>query len=655
MFKKLIILLVVIFALGAVVTISSISAILPWFVTRSDQTITTVDVSDPPQIAIPILPAATQVLPSGNLYKDESSGFQLTYPVDWTLDPSKPLGSRASQALLLSPGTTAESLAEGGSRVSIVIYAWDPTNDLSAYVARRKAAWNASSSTIIEEKDLILADGIRAVSFIVESTDKQRDFILITTAGEKYLEIVGQGNLELIEEVAQTLSPVVEPSQNYQSEYGHFTLQYPSRAIFYENQQVSVDGVISSAENTIAIQDTSINGTVLSLTYFTLPDDITLADFIRLENDCLELSSLGGQSLSLQGHEALLLSDTNCGPYGTSYIYTTAGNMGYRFTIETHEKYSVAAPFVDPILKSFQTHAEDITAPICFTPEELLPFAFSPDATKLMVRARSGVQVFDLESGAQETFFHSTQDVITAALSPDEKVLAWSLDDNTIQLLRISDQKVLHTLSGHTDMVTKLRFSPDGDLLVSASHDLWVRVWNLQGEELRSIQAGALGIASSPDGSVIATVPNDGPVALWDAASGEKIKDLGGLGGYDTSDVEFSPDGQYLAADLVTGLFLWRISDASLVWNGVKNSMAVTFSPDGRYLAYSDVDDGNKVILAAPDTGQLIRVIDKMQSPVWQLFFSPNASLLAATDGVEIRVWQVEDGTLLAIGKATCP
>ncbi len=43
---------------------------------------------------------------------------------------------------------------------------------------------------------------------------------------------------------------------------------------------------------------------------------------------------------------------------------------------------------------------------------------------------------------------------------------------------------------GHSDMVGKLRFTPDGNLLVSASHDDWVTVWNSQGEELHSFHAG---------------------------------------------------------------------------------------------------------------------------------------------------------------------
>jgi WD40 repeat protein len=96
--------------------------------------------------------------------------------------------------------------------------------------------------------------------------------------------------------------------------------------------------------------------------------------------------------------------------------------------------------------------------------------------------------------------------------------------------LRISDQEVLHTLSGHTDMVTKLRFSPDGRRLVSASHDGWVKVWSLQGEELRLFQPPGemLGIGISPDGRTLATVPFDGPITLWDLDTLEKIKDLGG-------------------------------------------------------------------------------------------------------------------------------
>ena len=52
--------------------------------------------------------------------------------------PLNQVGSRGSQGLLFSPGTTAEMIATGGSRLSITIYLWDPKNDLAAYAARRR-------------------------------------------------------------------------------------------------------------------------------------------------------------------------------------------------------------------------------------------------------------------------------------------------------------------------------------------------------------------------------------------------------------------------------------------------------------------------------------------------------------------------------------
>lgn len=178
----------------------------------------------------------------------------------------------------------------------------------------------------------------------------------------------------------------------------------------------------------------------------------------------------------------------------------------------------------------------------------------------------------------------------------------------------------------------------------------------MQGKLLPSIQTGReiLGLGISPDGTTLAAIPGDGPVSLWDLAENKMTSELGGTGGYDTSDAVFSPDGQYLAADLATGIFQWRVADGTLIWNDIHNSMAVSYSPNG-LLAYSNIDDNNKVTLTGPDGKRIIREIEGMQGPVWELFFSPDSSLLAATDGIDIRIWQVTDGSLLFIGKSTCP
>jgi hypothetical protein len=74
--------------------------------------------------------------------------------------------------------------------------------------------------------------------------------------------------------------------------------------------------------------------------------------------------------------------------------------------------------------------------------------------------------------------------VTRVAFSPDGNLLASASWDNTIRLYDTSDpnnpQPVGHPLQGHTGIVTSVAFSPDGKTLASSSADKTVRLWNLE-------------------------------------------------------------------------------------------------------------------------------------------------------------------------------
>lgn len=304
--------------------------------------------------------------------------------------------------------------------------------------------------------------------------------------------------------------------------------------------------------------------------------------------------------------------------------------------------------------------------PLCFV-TGFSPIAFMPDGVRILVRAENGVQIFNLQTMEEEEFLAAPTSLNypAVALSPDGEILAWALEDFSIQLIRISDKKLLHTLTGHTDIIGKLRFSPNGDRLYSASHDTWVRIWDMEGNLVHAFQPpGALGypdevlgIGISPDGTMLATIPFDGPVKLWDIKDYELVRELGGSGGYDTSYISFSPDGQLVASNAATGLFLWKTSDGSELLGGNPgiNSMAVAFSPDGRFLAYSEIGEKFDVVLSSPDGTQKIRTLEGHPAPVGILFFSPDSSLLLSSDWVETRIYRVEDSQLMYVGKSACP
>jgi len=302
--------------------------------------------------------------------------------------------------------------------------------------------------------------------------------------------------------------------------------------------------------------------------------------------------------------------------------------------------------------------------PSCMT-TYFVPIAFMPDNIRILVRVDSGIQIFNLQTLKTESIFSTPVNLSgpEIAMSPDGEMLAWALNDNTIQVIRMSDQELLHPLVGHTDAITKLKFTPNGDRLFSASRDTWVRIWDSVGNEVHAFQptgaddfpSSVLGMGISPDGTKLATIPSDGPVKLWSLADYKLIKELGGSGGYDTSGIAFSPDGQLVAADLATGLFLWSVSNGEqlLDRNPAINSMQVVFSPSGSFLAYSETGDKNNITLSSPDGTLLIRSLEGYQDPIWKLIFSSDSTLLASASNTEIRIWRVEDGQPLFIGKNT--
>jgi hypothetical protein len=141
-------------------------------------------------------------------YINEEAGFALDIPASWTTQESV-VGSRGTEIQFLSSPDLANvaTLPAGATRLTATIYQWDPKNDLDAYVANRKTAWEASGFTILEEQPLTLEQGLPAVQFTVESSDTQTVF-LITALKDQYLVLAGEGDLDLVKQIVQRLRPI---------------------------------------------------------------------------------------------------------------------------------------------------------------------------------------------------------------------------------------------------------------------------------------------------------------------------------------------------------------------------------------------------------------------------------------------------------------
>ena len=162
-------------------------------------------------------PASAEAVPNPKLpaapfdsqpYINEAAGFALDIPAGWTID-EQVIGSRGTQVQFLSAPEVAEApvVPEGATRLNATIYQWDPKNDLAAFVANQKTAWEASGITILEEEQMVLELGLPAVRFHVQAPDANLVF-LIAALEDQYLVLSGEGDLELVKEIVERVRPI---------------------------------------------------------------------------------------------------------------------------------------------------------------------------------------------------------------------------------------------------------------------------------------------------------------------------------------------------------------------------------------------------------------------------------------------------------------
>lgn len=142
------------------------------------------------------------------LYVSKTGGFALDYPDGWTVNETV-VGERGTQIQFLSSPDLAQAatVPAGSTRVTAVIYHWDPKNDLAAYVTQRKAAWEASGFSILEEQPLTLELGLPAVLFTVRTPEADVAY-LVAALPDQYLVVSGEGDLELAKTILQRVRPI---------------------------------------------------------------------------------------------------------------------------------------------------------------------------------------------------------------------------------------------------------------------------------------------------------------------------------------------------------------------------------------------------------------------------------------------------------------
>ena len=229
----------------------------------------------------------------------------------------------------------------------------------------------------------------------------------------------------------------------------------------------------------------------------------------------------------------------------------------------------------------------------------------------------------------------------TGTLSYHDNTIAVGCESGDIIILDTITGSQRAILSGHTDQVNSVTFSPDGTSLVSGSRDYTVKLWDVQTGGVSITFSGhnnaVISVSMSADNTMIAS-GSHGTICLWNIQTGKchhTIRDL-----RFSHSVKFSPtDPQYLIS--ASGSSAWQWDTDGHQIRKMHGGFPTAFSSDGTQLFLYNRET---ITVRNSNSGETVSEF-QMGTSIYLCCFSPENRLMATTTLNTAYVWDIKNSS----------